>query len=51
MSPSDVLWADRYGQIKDQFGHIWEIATHKKDLTSDEIDRAGKEFFEQMAKR
>ena len=35
-----------YGQIKDPFGHIWEIATHKKDMTKDEIDKAAEEFFE-----
>ena len=50
MPLSDVFWGDRYGQIKDPFGHIWEIATHKKDMTTDEIDRAAKEFFEQTAK-
>jgi hypothetical protein len=27
------------------------IATHKKDMTTDEIDLAAKEFFEQMAKK
>ena len=50
MPISDVFWGDRYGQIKDPFGHIWEIATHKKDLTRDEIDKAAKESFEQMTK-
>jgi PhnB protein len=35
MPLSDVFWGDRYGQIKDPFGHIWEIATHKKDMTKD----------------
>jgi uncharacterized glyoxalase superfamily protein PhnB len=50
MPPSDVFWGDRYGQIKDPFGHIWEIATHKKDMTTDELDKSAVEFFEQMAK-
>lgn len=22
------------------FGHIWEIAAHRKDMTADELDRA-----------
>jgi|1185.fasta_scaffold555750_1 PhnB protein len=30
MPLSDVFWSDIYDQIKDPFGHIWEIATHKK---------------------
>ncbi len=51
MPVNDVFWGDRYGQIKDPFGHIWEIATHKKDMTKDEIDKAAIEFFEQMAKK
>lgn len=50
MPLGDVFWGDRYGQIKDPFGHIWEIATHKKDMTADEIDRAAKEFFAQTTK-
>jgi uncharacterized glyoxalase superfamily protein PhnB len=51
MPLSDVFWGDRYGQIKYPFGHIWEIATHKKDMTTDEIDSAAKEFFKQMANK
>ncbi len=46
MPLSDVFWGDRYGQIKDPFGHIWEIATHKKDMTADGIDRANEEQME-----
>ena len=26
----DAFWGDRYGQLKDPFGHTWEIATLKK---------------------
>jgi hypothetical protein len=28
------------------FGHIWEISTHKKDMTADEIDNATGEQME-----
>jgi hypothetical protein len=28
------------------FGHIWGIATHKKDMTAYEIDRATEEQME-----
>lgn len=44
----DAFWGDRYGQFKDPFGHIWEVATHKKDLSNEELERAAKEAFEQM---
>jgi hypothetical protein len=29
---------------------LWTIATHKKDLTPDELRRAGEAFFEEMSK-
>jgi PhnB protein len=41
----DAFWGDRYGQLKDPFGHIWEVATHKKDMTKEEIEGAAKETF------
>jgi uncharacterized glyoxalase superfamily protein PhnB len=34
---SDQFWGDRYGQVKDPFGFTWAIATHKEDLTPEEI--------------
>ena len=37
MPLTDMFWGDRYGQIKDPFGHSWSIATHKQDLTPDQI--------------
>jgi len=33
----DQFYGDRSGGIKDPFGHVWYIATHKEDLTADEI--------------
>jgi PhnB protein len=41
----DAFWGDRYGQLTDPFGHFWSIATHKEDLTDEEIkERMQKEF-------
>jgi uncharacterized glyoxalase superfamily protein PhnB len=37
MPVSDMFWGDRYGQIEDPFGHRWSIATHKRDLTPEQI--------------
>ncbi|MBV9176886.1 MAG: hypothetical protein JO297_07590 [Nitrososphaeraceae archaeon] len=45
----DTFWGDRYGQVKDPFGHIWEVATHKKDMTKEEMERAAKEAFAKMS--
>jgi uncharacterized glyoxalase superfamily protein PhnB len=33
----DMFWGDRYGQVVDPFGHVWSMATHKEDLTPDEM--------------
>jgi hypothetical protein len=40
MPVADMFWGDRYGIVTDPFGHAWSIATHKKDMTVDEIQDA-----------
>ncbi len=45
MPLGDAFWGDRYGQLKDPFGHIWSVATHVKDLTPEEIAEAAKTAF------
>ena len=37
MPLADQFWGDRYGQVIDPSGHLWEIGTHKEDLTPEEI--------------
>ncbi|HEY0971666.1 MAG TPA: VOC family protein [Gemmatimonadales bacterium] len=44
----DAFWGDRYGKITDPFGHEWGIATHVKDLSEEEIRRAGEEWMAKM---
>jgi PhnB protein len=34
---TDQFYGDRAGTLEDPYGHIWTIATHQKDLTSEEI--------------
>ena len=45
MPPMDAFWGDRYGQIFDPYGHSWSIATHKADLSQEEIAKAAEETF------
>ena len=45
MPASDMFWGDRYGLVKDPYGHSWAFATHIKDLSMDELIQAGKEAF------
>jgi PhnB protein len=40
----DAFWGDRYGQLEDPFGHLWSVATHKFDLTPEEIQDAMKKM-------
>jgi hypothetical protein len=37
MPPSDMFWGDRYGQVIDPFGHSWSLATHKRDMTPEQM--------------
>jgi PhnB protein len=35
----DQFYGDRSGTLEDPFGHVWHIATHKEDVTPDEMER------------
>ena len=48
MPVADQFWGDRYGTLKDPFGHKWSIATHVKDMSEDDMRRA---MDEMMAKQ
>jgi PhnB protein len=50
MPVSDMFWGDRYGNLIDPFGHVWAIATHKEDLTPQQIDERAQEFYAKMSK-
>ncbi len=45
MPMADMFWGDRYGKVKDPFGHEWSIATKIKDLTPAEMEAAQKAAF------
>jgi PhnB protein len=49
--PADMFWGDRYGKIQDPFGHKWGIATHKEDVSKEEMARRGQEWMAQMSKK
>ena len=36
---TDQFYGDRSGTLEDPFGHRWTLATHKEDLTIEEIHR------------
>lgn len=35
--PQDMFYGDRRAMVKDPFGNTWQIATHKEDLSLEEI--------------
>lgn len=45
MPAMDMFWGDRYGTVKDPFGHEWAFGTHISDPTPEEIAEAAKAAF------
>lgn len=43
----DRFYGDRSGALEDPFGHIWFVATHKEDLTPEEVDRRAQALYKQ----
>ncbi len=41
----DQFYGDRSGSITDPFGHKWNIATHKEDVSPEEMKRRTAAFF------
>jgi PhnB protein len=37
--PSDMFWGDRWGMVEDPFGNVWQLATHKEDVTPEEMQK------------
>lgn len=40
MEPADMFWGDRYGVLEDPYGHNWSIATHKREVGPEELQKA-----------
>ena len=45
----DQFWGDRSGTFADPYGYTWSIATHKEDLTPQEMQQRQDEFMKQFA--
>ena len=45
----DAFWGDRWGTLTDPFGHVWSIATHKEDLSEEEMAERSKAAMAEMA--
>ncbi|HEX7078841.1 MAG TPA: VOC family protein [Candidatus Eisenbacteria bacterium] len=50
MPVTDMFWGDRMGQFEDPFGYRWNVATRVKEMSPEEVKKAGDEFMKkQMA--
>jgi PhnB protein len=38
----DQFYGDRSGTLEDPFGHVWHVATHKEDISMEEMERRAK---------
>jgi PhnB protein len=45
----DQFYGDRSGTLADPFGHVWTIATHKEDVSLEEMNRRVQTFMKQQA--
>jgi PhnB protein len=46
---ADQFWGDRCGTLNDPHGYRWTIATHKEDLTPEEMQKRQDAFMKQFA--
>jgi PhnB protein len=46
---ADQFWGDRSGSFTDPHGYTWTIATHKEDLTPQEMRQRQEEFMKNFA--
>jgi PhnB protein len=44
LPPADMFWGDRYGWIRDPFGHVWALSKVNSVLTQEEVAQRMQEF-------
>jgi uncharacterized glyoxalase superfamily protein PhnB len=50
MPVADQFWGDRYGKLEDPFGHHWSVATHVRDVSMEEAQKAMREMEKSLQK-
>lgn len=48
MPLADMFWGDRWGSLSDGFGNSWSIATHKEDVSPEELGKRAQAAMAQM---
>ncbi|MFV1362109.1 VOC family protein [Mycolicibacterium elephantis] len=44
MPLDDMFWGDRYGELRDPFGHMWSLGQRMREVSQEEIDNAVKQM-------
>lgn len=44
MPLEDMFWGDRYGELRDPFGHLWSMGQPVREVSPEEIDAAVKQM-------
>lgn len=39
LPPRDMFWGDRYGWVRDPFGHVWALAEVREVLTPEQVEQ------------
>jgi PhnB protein len=47
MEPADQFYGDRHASVKDPCGNTWWIATHKEDVSPEELKKRAEAFMKQ----
>lgn len=50
MPLSNQFWGDRYGKLRDPFGHQWGLAQHVEDVSPEEMKKRSDEWASKMSK-
>lgn len=40
MPLDDMFWGDRYGELRDPFGHLWSMGQPMREVSPEEIEKA-----------
>lgn len=49
MEPEDMFWGERFGRVRDPYGHEWGVATRLRDMSPEEIQSTAAKLFAEAA--
>jgi PhnB protein len=50
MPLQNQFWGDRYGKVRDPYGHAWGLAQHVEDVSPEEMKKRAEAWMKQMSK-